>query len=68
MAAVVSAVVSTVGNLIGGKMSSDAAKDAANIQATAADNATAAQERMLNRQLEESRPWVTAGTTAVNQL
>lgn len=68
MAAVVSAVVSTVGNLIGGKMSSDAAKDAANIQATASNNASAANTAALERQIELSQPWRKAGETAVNQL
>lgn len=66
MAGVITA--SVVGSLIGGKMSSDAAKGAASIQATAADNATAAQRAALERQIELNKPFYDVGVTAANRL
>jgi hypothetical protein len=66
MAGVITA--SVVGNLIGAKMSSDASKSAASIQATAADNATAAQRAALERQIELNKPFYDVGVTATNRL
>lgn len=44
------------------------AKSAANTQAGATRDATAAQERMFERQVELQEPWRTAGEKALNQL
>jgi hypothetical protein len=66
MSGVATAIVG--GAVIGGYMTSQASKSAANTQAGAADRATAAQQEMLNKQLELQQPFTTAGTTAVNQL
>jgi hypothetical protein len=60
--------IGAVTGLIGGKQSSDAAQSAAQTQANAANQATAAQAAALERQIQISEPWRTAGTTAVNQL
>jgi hypothetical protein len=49
-------------------MSSKAASGAAQTQADAANNATASNERALERQAEMSLPYRTAGEKAVNQL
>jgi hypothetical protein len=49
-------------------MTSQASKSAAQTQADAANNATAAQQAALDRQLALQQPFTTAGTTAVNQL
>jgi hypothetical protein len=49
-------------------MTSQASKSAAQTQADAANQATAAQQQALERQLELQQPFTTAGTTAVNQL
>jgi hypothetical protein len=66
MSGVATAIVG--GAVIGGYMTSQASKSAAQTQADAANNATAAQQQALNRQLELQQPFTTAGTTAVNQL
>ena len=66
MSGVATAVV--VGTVAGGYMASQASKSAANTQAAASDRATAAQQDALNQQLELQQPFVTSGTTAVNQL
>ena len=60
--------IGAVTGLIGGKQSSNAAQSAAQTQADAANQATAAQAAALERQIQISEPWRTAGTTAVNQL
>lgn len=57
-----------VTGLFGGKQSSDAAKSAAQTQADAANNATAANNYALDRQLAASAPWRTAGEDALNRL
>lgn len=54
--------------LIGGMMSADAAKSAANSQSSAADRASAAQERMFNKQVELQAPFRYAGLKANNKL
>lgn len=46
----------------------DAAYDAAQIGAGASREATAAQERMFNRQVELQEPWRKAGEQALNKL
>lgn len=46
----------------------DAAYDAAQIGAGASAAATAAQERMFNKQIELQEPWRKAGETALNKL
>jgi hypothetical protein len=46
----------------------DATADAARIGAGASAAATAAQERMFNKQLELQEPWRKAGETALNKL
>ena len=55
----------TVGSSL---LGSSAAKSAAGTQAAAADRATAAQERMFERQVELQEPWRKAGETALNRL
>lgn len=45
-----------------------AASDAADTQADAANNATAANERMFERNVELNRPWREAGESALSQL
>jgi len=66
MSGVATAIVG--GAVIGGVLTSQASKSAASTQAAAADRATAAQQDALNQQLELQQPFVTSGTTAVNQL
>jgi hypothetical protein len=57
------------GALLGGALiSANAAGDAADTQAAAGDRATAAQERMFNKQLELQEPWRAAGGSALNAL
>ena len=63
MAGVVAAAV--VGSAL---ISSRAAKSAAGTQAAAAGEATAAQERMFERQVELQEPWRKAGEQALNRL
>jgi len=66
MSGVATAIVG--GAVIGGVLTSQASKSAASTQADAANQATAAQQQALDRQLELQQPFVTSGTTAVNQL
>jgi hypothetical protein len=64
-------IVSTVADVLGvGPASKQAAAttDAANIGAAATNAATAAQERMFNKQVELQQPWQQAGQTALNAL
>ena len=56
------------GAVIGGLMSSNASKSAADTQSSASDRATAAQERMFNKQVELQAPFRDAGLTANNRL
>jgi hypothetical protein len=65
---ITAAVVGGAAVLGGAYMSSQAAKSAAQTQADAANNAIAANERALAQQAELSKPYRTAGETAVNQL
>ena len=66
MSGVATAIVGTA--VVGSIISSNASKSAAQTQADAANNATAAQSAALQQQLALQQPYVTAGTTAVNQL
>jgi hypothetical protein len=56
------------GAVVGGIMSSDAASSAAGAQAQASRDATAAQERMFNRQVELQKPFRDAGLLSNNRL
>ena len=62
MSGVATAIVASA--VIGGASS----KSAASTQAGAARDATAAQERMFERQVELQEPWRKAGETALNRL
>lgn len=67
MSAVAAAIGATA--VIGGSLiAGGAAKSAANVQAKAAEDAAAAQERMYNRQVELQEPFRQAGISAQNQL
>jgi len=59
------AAVATVGSSV---LGSKAAKSAAGTQAAAAADATAAQERMFERQIELQKPYREAGELALNRL
>ena len=65
---ITAAVVGGAAILGGAYMSSQASKSAAQTQADAANNATAANQAALQQQAELSKPYRTAGETAVNQL
>jgi len=65
---ITAAVVGGAAILGGAYMSSRAASGAAQTQADAANNATAANQAALQQQAELSKPYRTAGETAVNQL
>jgi hypothetical protein len=65
---ITAAVVGGAAILGGAYMSSRAASSAAQTQADAANNATAANQAALQQQAELSKPYRTAGETAVNQL
>lgn len=54
--------------LIGGMMSADAAKSASNSQVGAANNATALQKQMFDKQLELQKPFRDTGLSANNRL
>ena len=57
------------GAILGGAiLSSQASKGAAQTQADAANNATAANQAALDKQIELNKPFVNAGYTAVNRL
>jgi len=54
--------------VVGAYMSLEASKDAASTQADAARYAADANSAAAAQQLETAKPWVSAGTTAINQL
>jgi hypothetical protein len=54
--------------IVGSMMGADAAESAADTQAGAARDATAAQERMFERQVQLQEPWRQAGMSALNRL
>lgn len=68
MSFIAAAAISAGGSIIGGIMSSNAASDAARAQLAASKNATAAQERMFNKQIELQSPFREAGLTGQNRL
>lgn len=55
-------------SVIGGKNQSKAAKQAANASQNAADAATAEQRRQFDIANANQQPWLTTGTSALNQL
>lgn len=60
--------IGAVGSMIAGNQQSSAIHDAANIQANASHEATAAQMEMFNKQQATVKPFVQAGTIALDQL
>lgn len=54
--------------VVGGAISANAAGDAADTQAQSARDATAAQERMFNKQIELQEPWRQGGGLGLNAL
>ena len=68
MSAVTAAVISGVATIGGGLIAAGGAKKAANIQAEAAREAQAANERALERQIELQEPFRQAGLTAQEQI
>lgn len=65
---VLGAVIAGVGAVGGGLIASGGAKSAANMQAQAARDAQAAQERMFERQVSLQEPFRQGGMTAQNRL
>ena len=61
-------IIGAVGAIGGGLLASGAAKKAAKTQAQAAADATAAQERMFERQIGLQEPFRQAGLTAQQQI
>jgi hypothetical protein len=64
----IAAGVSAAASIGGGLMASSAAKKAAATQEQAAKDATAAQERMFQRQIELQEPFRQGGMTAQNEI
>lgn len=64
----VAAAVVGVASVAGGAMSANASKKAAGTQAQSAADATAAQERMFDKQLSVQEPWLDKGEGALNKL
>jgi len=65
---VAAAAVGALGAVAGGVIASKGAKKAANVQAQAAQDAQAAQERMFQKQMELQAPFRESGITAQNQI
>ena len=63
-----SAAIGIGGSLISANMQAGAAKDAANAQVLATDKQIASNEKILERQREDQRPWREAGEAALKQL
>jgi len=61
-------VVNAAVDIFGGGRQAEATTQAAQIGAGASAAASAAQERMFNRQVELQEPWRQAGQTALNKL
>jgi hypothetical protein len=55
-------------SVVSGIIGANATKSAANTQAAATKDASQVQLDMFNTQQDNQKPWLTAGTTAVNQL
>jgi len=68
MSAVAAAIIGGVATIGGGLIASSGAKKAANVQAEAAREAQAANERALERQIELQEPFRQAGLTAQEQI
>lgn len=65
---VAAAVVGAAAGIGGGLIAAKGAKKAANVQAQAAENAQAAQERMFQKQIDLQEPFRQGGMTAQNQI
>lgn len=68
MSAVAAAVIGGVATIAGGVIASSGAKKAANVQAQAAQDAQASNERMLERQIGLQEPFRQAGMTAQDEI
>lgn len=66
MSGVATAIVGTA--VVGSYLSSEASKSAAQTQANAANNATAAQQIAMERQIELNKPYYDVGVSALNRL
>lgn len=66
--AIIAAGIGAVGAIGGGIIASSGAKKAANVQAQAAQDAQAANERMLERQIGLQEPFRQAGMTAQDEI
>jgi len=64
----IAAGVSAAASLAGGAMAGSAAKKASRVQEQAARDATAAQERMFQRQIELQEPFRQGGMTAQQEI
>lgn len=67
-AAAIGGIAAGAGAIGGAIISGNAAEDAAATQAGSAGAATAAQERMFNKQLDLQAPWRTVGQNALMEL
>jgi hypothetical protein len=68
MSFVTAAMIAGGATLASSLIGSRAAGKAADVQAQAAEQGTAAQERMFNKQVELQEPWRQAGVNALNKL
>lgn len=68
MSAVAAAVIGGVATITGGVIAASGAKKAANVQADAAREAQAAQERMFEKQVSLQEPFREAGLTAKDEI
>jgi hypothetical protein len=68
MSFVTAAMIAGGATLASSLIGSRAAGKAADVQAQAAEQGTAAQERMFNRQVELQEPWRQAGMNALNRM
>jgi hypothetical protein len=68
MSFVTAAMIAGGATLASSLIGSRAASKAADVQAQAAEQGTAAQERMFNRQVELQEPWRQAGMNALNRM
>jgi hypothetical protein len=68
MSAVAAAIIGGVATIGGGIIASSGAKKAANVQAQAAQDAQASNERMLERQIGLQEPFRQAGMTAQDEI
>ena len=68
MSFVTAAIIAGGATLASAYIGSKAAGKAADVQAQAAEQGTAAQERMFNKQVELQEPWRAAGANALKKL